>query len=129
MTVEVAVGGMIASGAWRRAKKTITAPMPRNIASKPIAAGKLNVMDGIRLPCTTLADWSTFSKFARSAPQTKQRVASSFTLVPQVGQIFVGVVFVSGVIMVGDLGFSPDLAHYTSFFCTKGAALIYTNLL
>ncbi len=50
VTVAVAVGGMIASGVSRRAKKTMIAPIPRKMANNPIAAGKLSVIKGIRLP-------------------------------------------------------------------------------
>ncbi len=118
--VAVTVGGMMASGVWRRAKKTMIAPMPRKTASNPIAAGRLNVMDGMRLPWTTLADWSVFSIFARSAPQTRHLVASSFTRVPQVGQILVGDVFDSGVIVVGSLGGLSRLGALYQLFLSFG---------
>jgi len=48
--VDVTVGGIIASGVCRRAKYTMIAPIPRNNAKIPIAAGRLKVIDGIRLP-------------------------------------------------------------------------------
>jgi hypothetical protein len=44
------VGRIIASGVWRRAKYTMIAPIPRNKASIPMAAGRPNVIEGIRLP-------------------------------------------------------------------------------
>ncbi len=50
VAVGVMVGGMTSSGLLRIAKKTITAPMPRKIASKPIAAGRLREIMGMRLP-------------------------------------------------------------------------------
>ena len=77
----------------------MTAPIVRKSAKKPNAAGRLNVTAGIRLPCT--ADWAgrfVFSLLVRSVPHTKQRVASSLTRVPQVGQSLVGVEDFSGLI-------------------------------
>jgi hypothetical protein len=91
------------------------APIPRKTASNPIAAGRLSVIDGNLLPCTTFADWDASTVLTKSAPHTRHRVASSFTRVPQVGQIFVGEVFDSRVIIINGLEMVPDLAHYTSF--------------
>jgi hypothetical protein len=113
--VDVAVGGIIASGACRSAKYTIMAPIPRKIANNPIAIGKLNVMDGIRLPSTTFEDWDVLSTLINSAPQTRQRVAFSFTLEPHVGQIFVGEVLISGVILYLKAGFTRLGALYQLF--------------
>jgi hypothetical protein len=119
--VAVTVGMITDAGVWRcKAKYTITAPIIRNNASRPMAPGRLNVMDGIRLPWTTMPACTTFSVLVRSAPQTRQRVASSFTRVPQVGHTLVGDVFFSGVILLGSPTKSQDLAHYTSFFCLPG---------
>lgn len=96
--IDVGRGVAATSGVLLKAKKTITAPIARKIASKPKAAGRLKVISGIRLPCTALAGFAGFSADPRSAPHTRQRVASSDRRVPQVGQSFVGVVGVSGVI-------------------------------
>jgi hypothetical protein len=85
VTVAVPVGGMIAAGAWRSAKKTITAPIPRNIARSPIAAGKLKVIEGMRLPWTTFSDWLFYHDGEVST--TDRTAASSFTRVPQVGTV------------------------------------------
>ncbi len=57
VSVGASVGGTTTEGCSRcSAKNTIIAPIPRNNASKPIAAGRLKVIEGIRLPCTTLDD-------------------------------------------------------------------------
>jgi hypothetical protein len=50
-----------------------------------------------------------------SVPQTRQRVAFSLNRVPQVGQILVGGVVVSG-LMFPHSGELPDLRDYTSVF-------------
>ncbi len=39
-----------ASGVWRSAKNTMIAPIPRNSASNPMAAGRLKDIEGILLP-------------------------------------------------------------------------------
>lgn len=84
---EVGVGviSMMTSGVVRRAKYTMIAPMAKNKANNPMAAGRLIVILGIRLPCTALGFWAGFSALPRSAPHTRQRVASSDRRVPQVG--------------------------------------------
>ena len=92
--------------------------MAKNTASKPIATGKLKVISGIRLPRTDLAALSEESPLVDSSlPQTRQRVASSFNLVPQVGQSFEGWVF-SG--LIGIFGVARRLGYkrgdYTSLF-------------
>ena len=48
--VAVLVEGMITSGVERKAKYTRTAPMIRNVAIRPMAAGNEREMDGILLP-------------------------------------------------------------------------------
>ena len=50
VAVDVNVGGMMASGFWRRAKNTITAPITKKRANNPMAAGRLKVIAGILLP-------------------------------------------------------------------------------
>jgi hypothetical protein len=116
VTVAASVGRTTASGVCRcRAKYTMIAPIPRNKANKPIAAGRDKVIEGIRLPSTTLDDCEAFSVIVRSAPQTRQRVASSFTRVPQVGHNFMGDVFVSGVIFV-EAWFLPGLGALYQLF-------------
>ena len=89
VSVEVGVISMMASGVVFSAKYTMTAPIARKRANKPMAAGKLRVMAGMRLPWTALAGWTGFSALPRSAPHTRQRVASSVRRVPHVGQSFV----------------------------------------
>ncbi len=105
-----------ASGVWRKAKKTMIAPMPRNNANKPIAAGRLKDIEGILLPWTTLAAWAVFSIFARSAPHTRQRVASSFTRDPHVGHNLVGDVLFSGVIFYGVHGIAKTWRIIPAFY-------------
>ena len=78
------VGDTTGSGLLRKAKNTSTAPSPRNRASKPRAAGRLTVIVGIRLPWTALEDVASAPPLT-SVPQTRQRVASSGSFVPQVG--------------------------------------------
>jgi hypothetical protein len=73
--------------------------MPRKIASKIKAIGRLKVIWGIRLPCTVLDLPVDFSVPVKSLPQTRQRLASSLTRVPHVGQSFVGLDGVSDVII------------------------------
>jgi hypothetical protein len=58
-----------------------------NNASKPNAAGRESVSDGMRLPCTVFIDFVSAAGVI-SVPQTRQREAVSLNLVPQVGQIF-----------------------------------------
>ena len=82
----------------RSTTKTKTAPTIRNTASRPSAAGKLNVISGIRLALTPAGFFASTVGWS-SVPQTRQRVAFSARRVPQVGQIFVlGVDVVSGLI-------------------------------
>ena len=69
---------------------TSTAPIPRNNASRAIAKGKLIVMAGIRLPRTAWLEFEDVFDEERSVPHTRQRWASSFTRVPQVGHNLVG---------------------------------------
>jgi len=100
VNVAVAVGviGTTTSGLLRKAKKTMMAPIARKIANKPMAAGRLRVISGIRLPWMALAVFLGIPVVLRSAPHTRQRVASSLNRVPQVGHNLVGVVVVSGLI-------------------------------
>lgn len=73
----------------RRLKYTAAAPISRITASAPRAAGRLNVISGMRLACMPVSAFFDFvAAFAvSSVPQTKQRVALSLRRVPQVGQI------------------------------------------
>ena len=91
VAVAEGVTGMITLGLVFRAKNTMTAPIVRKKASKPSAAGRLSVISGIRLPCTAFAGRAGFTALPSSAPQTRQRVASSLKRVPQVGQSLVDV--------------------------------------
>jgi len=52
----------------------------------------------MRLPCTVFDLREGFSVPDKSLPQTRQRVASSLTLVPHVGHNFVGLDGISDVI-------------------------------
>jgi presenilin-like A22 family membrane protease len=58
-------------------------------ASAPNAAGRLNVISGIRLACMPVSAFFDFAEaFAViSVPQTRHLVAFSLSRVPQVGQI------------------------------------------
>ena len=89
VTVGVAVGGGAIWSVSCKATYTKPAPMAKNKASKMIATGTLSVICGIRLPRTALAGAATSLVLLSSAPQTRQRVASSLTRVPQVGHNFV----------------------------------------
>jgi hypothetical protein len=86
------------SGLLRTANKTITAPIARKSANKAIAAGILNVISGIRLPCKALAGLVPFSVLPTSAPHTRQRTASSLRRVPHVGHNLVAIDEDSGLI-------------------------------
>lgn len=110
VTVLVWVGWVTISGCWRNAKNTSTPPMDKNITRSKIATGKLRVTSGIRLGCRFLAGWAGFWAVPRSAPQTRQRVASAATFVPQVGQSF-GMGDVSGLICprIIPQGFVPKI--------------------
>ena len=94
--VGVAVDSRATAPVCCKAKYTKTAPIVRNNASNPRAAGRLTVTSGIRLPCTALDARLLLSGLPNSAPQTRQRSASKPTRVPQVGQSFVDVVSFSG---------------------------------
>src|SRR4030067_2759518 len=119
VTVRVTVG--VAVGSTTRpvsckAKNTRTAPIPRKRANNTRATGKLNVISGIRLPCVAFVFCEDFSPPVRLLPQTRQRMASSLTRVPQVGQSFVGFEGVSEVIGVCKAGLSsPNPGDYTLF--------------
>lgn len=110
VAVEVSVGGIITSGVWRRAKNTRIAPIARNSANNPMAAGRLSVTAGIRLPCTAFVGCEGFSVLPSSEPHTRHLVASSLRRVPQVGHNLDG--FVSGLIGLF-LKVFPSLADYT----------------
>lgn len=56
-------------------------------ANRPKAMGKFRVMTGMRL---LRLIWAGLLELLKSLPHTRQRVASSFTRVPQVGHNFVG---------------------------------------
>ncbi|HBY08913.1 MAG TPA: hypothetical protein DEH22_14470 [Chloroflexi bacterium] len=74
-----------------------------------IATGKLKVTCGIRLPRTALAETPPVSLLLlSSAPQTRQRVASSLTRVPQVGHNFV---FLGELSVIGVLKAAKDLVQ------------------
>jgi len=100
VNVAVAVGviGTTKGGLLRKAKKTMMAPIARKRANKPMADGRLRDITGIRLPWMALVAFLGIPAALRSAPQTRQRVASSLTRVPQVGHNLVGVGVVSGLI-------------------------------
>ena len=68
-------------------------------ANNPSARGRFKVITGIRLPWTVFADLDDLAEFVRSVPHTWQRIASSLTLVPQVGHSFVGFEGVSKLII------------------------------
>ena len=72
-----------------RLKYTAAAPISMISASAPSAAGRLNVISGMRLPCIPDSPFFDFvAAFAvSSVPQTKHRVALSLRRVPHVGQI------------------------------------------
>jgi hypothetical protein len=72
-------------------KYTTAAPINRIITNAPNAAGRLNVISGMRLACIPVSTFFDFvSAFAvSSVPQTGQREAFSAKRVPQVGQIVV----------------------------------------
>ncbi len=91
-------------------KYTRAAPRIKKSAKKPSTAGKLSVISGMRDPWTDLADWALRLDF-NSLPHTRQRVALSLSLVPQVGHNFVLDVNLSVVIIF--LGIYPGLRHYT----------------
>ncbi len=71
--------------------------MAMNSASSPRAVGRLSVITGRRVPWIALAGLDGRSGFNRSVPHTRQRTASSLSLVPQVGHSFVGFDGVSGI--------------------------------
>jgi hypothetical protein len=71
--------------------------MNSKMTSRPRAKGKLIVISGMRGPCTPF-DFTGVAAGVNVLPQTRQRVALSFSLVPQVGQTFVFWVVVSGLI-------------------------------
>jgi hypothetical protein len=81
----------------RKTRKTSAAPTTRNSANRPSAAGRLNVISGIRLAWMAAGLFGSTLALS-SVPQTRQRVAVSASRVPQVGQIFVVDVGVSGLI-------------------------------
>jgi hypothetical protein len=81
-------------------RKTTTAPNVRNKANKPNAAGRLRVISGNRF-ALTFESFFGEAIVSSSVPQTKQRLADSFNLVPQTGQSFDFEVFVSGLIIIG----------------------------
>ena len=68
-----------------------------NIAIKPSAIGRLNLSSGIFGPCTPFDPAGCFVE-VKLLPHTRQRAEFSGILDPQVGQVFVGFVFVSGLI-------------------------------
>lgn len=68
-----------------------------NIAIKPSAIGRLNLSSGIFGPCTPFVPADCCEEL-KLLPHTRQRAAFSGILDPQVGQVFVGFVFVSGLI-------------------------------
>lgn len=72
-----------------RPKYTPTAPINNTITSAPNAAGRLNVISGMRLACTTVSAFlALVAAFdLSSVPHTRQRVAFSLKRVPHVGQI------------------------------------------
>jgi hypothetical protein len=80
------------------------------------ATGKLKVSSGIRLPWIALPFLEGFSPPVKSLPHTRQRVASSLTRVPQVGQSLVGLEGVSDVIGINKLAKEASLRDYTSLF-------------
>ena len=86
--VDVVVGSTIISPSCN-AKKTSPAPIAKKIANRMIAKGRLMVICGIRLPRTAFPWTSADIPLVNSEPHTKQRVASSLTLVPHVGHSFV----------------------------------------
>ena len=73
----------------RKLKYTAAAPISRISAKAPSAAGRLNVISGIRLACMPVSAVFDFvAAFAvSSVPQTRHRVALSLRRVPHVGQI------------------------------------------
>ena len=72
----------------RRLKYTAAAPISRISVRAPRAAGKLNVISGMRVACMPPSAFFDFATLeVSSVPQTKQRVALSLRRVPQVGQI------------------------------------------
>ena len=97
--VGVSVGATACATGWRMAKYTRMAPMAINSASNPNAAGKFNVITGIRLVRFIWAGLADLLELLKSLPHTRQRAASSFTRVPQVGHNFVGLDGVSGLII------------------------------
>jgi hypothetical protein len=99
--VGISVGVKAVGFVARNAKNTTAATAIRMTARIPSAAGRLNLISGIRLA------WIDFSAFLTtfasgrvpsSVPQTRQRVAFSPNRVPQVGQTFVFCEEVSGFI-------------------------------
>jgi hypothetical protein len=91
--VEVIGSSKAPTGALARIeKKAIAAAMMTTTSSAPTAAGKLNVITGIRLACTAFSAFLTTRGSGRalnSAPHTRQRAAFSLSRVPQVGHTFV----------------------------------------
>ena len=96
VTVWVIVGMAVALGSLPvpfRAMNNETAPMMRNKANKPSAAGRLKVNCGIRAPWMLLSTFAVgFGVALKTLPQTTHREAFSARRVPQVGHSFVGVV-------------------------------------
>src|SRR3972149_315007 len=91
--VPVSTTSNVPSGAiLRNEKNTMDAATMVTTARTPTAAGKLNVIAGMRPACT---DFSTFladfgsGRALNSVPHTRQRIAFSLKRVPQVGQTFV----------------------------------------
>ena len=91
VAVPSAVGSVIVAPVSpdRRLKYTAAAPTSRMSVRAPSAAGRLNVISGMRLACMPVSAFFDFAEaFAViSVPQTRQRVALSLRRVPQVGQI------------------------------------------
>ena len=70
-------------------------PTPRKITNRSRTIGMLRVTSGIRLPLmagSCFAFPESFEVVLNTVPHTRQRGASSFTLVPQVGHSLVGAV-------------------------------------
>ena len=102
VNVGVEVGSKATAPVCCNATYTITAPMVKNRAKRPKAAGKPRVTSGIRLPWTARSARRERSLSLRFEPHTRQRVASALTRVPHVGHSFEGVDGVSVLIDSGD---------------------------
>jgi hypothetical protein len=70
----------------------------------------------MRLPWTALVFPSDFSVLVKSLPQTRQRLASSLTRVPQVGHNFVGFDGISDVIGLYECQFSMAAGIIPAFY-------------